>query len=164
MPNQLAPNRLVLYLDIDGVLHTHKEALDNTALNPGCMRRLNALIKILQVGMDLNVDVVLSSAWRHIHGRARTLDLLRQGGYEGPDFLDVTPSGRCRHDEILQHTMKYFTPLSHILILDDAVTIPPLKQRHVMTTMAAGLTPKKLRCALNMCAHLAPKDGNRVSI
>jgi hypothetical protein len=136
---------ITIFLDIDGVLRTYSEEHKDD-FKQGCIDRLNSLLSKLP-----NYAIVLSSAWRLIHGTPNTLAMLRGAGYNGKNFIGETPVLHSREVEIAAYMAAHGLKPHDVLILDDIPLKGMLATRQVVTAMAAGLTPKKLKKALALC-------------
>lgn len=146
-----APPLKVLFLDIDGVLNSHRscmalggipsglEPADLALFDPLALSLLQSLCEVAEL------SVVVSSSWRICHhwdaiGRALALPT-----------IDATPRlAGCRGDEIAAWLAASPTPVAQYAIVDDDSDMLPDQAAHfVRTEHAEGLSFANLR---SLCA------------
>lgn len=127
----------ILFLDIDGVLITHKSKNAHTA-DPNCVIALQKIID------QINPLIVVSSSWKNIHG-INPQEMLTRFGLSNFRFGGQTPTlheNTCRGDEIQQ----WFTNLlidnnkCSIVILDDQNDMVEFLPCLIQTSFKDGFT------------------------
>ena len=137
----------VLFLDIDGVLNSHRSCLAlggiPHGLDPASLKLIDPLaLALLQALCEVaELSVVVSSSWRVLHhwdAIGRALDL---------PTIDATPRlGGIRGEEIAQWLANPPAPVQAYAILDDdSDMLPDQMPRFVKTDYSEGLTFRNLR-------------------
>jgi hypothetical protein len=140
----------ILFLDVDGVLNSsdflraipkpepgtifvpsklgirHFDPAD--MIDPVRVERLNRIVR------GLDVDVVVSSSWRHAYELEQLEEFLKSRGYEG-SLYDVTPklSGHERHVEIKRWLSQLSGEPRFVVIDDDQDAGVGFGHRYVQT-------------------------------
>jgi HAD domain in Swiss Army Knife RNA repair proteins len=146
-----APLR-VLFLDIDGVLNSHRSCLAlggiPHSLTPDDLRLFDPLaLALLQSLCEVaELSVVVSSSWRILHNWdaiGRALDL---------PTIGATPRlGGVRGEEIAEWLLTSPTPVESYAILDDdSDMLSHQMPRFVKTEYSEGLTFRNLRALCRM--------------
>jgi hypothetical protein len=130
MVTDLTPIRLIVFLDIDGVLNSEQYIAEHTGgvgveivdgeldatahVDPARVARLNRLVAVT------GAEVVLSSSWRVLFGLEKTQSILAAKGF-AYRLSDATPRlpGMPRHVEIANHVAWLGGQVAFV-ILDDA--------------------------------------------
>lgn len=147
----------VIFLDIDGVLNSHRfflargkhrpengEPFWHHDVDPGAVATLNRVVQAS------GAELVLSSTWRLLWPLTEVSDLLRSRGLSRP-LLDKTPEWRTRRgnvvgvyghrgDEIQAWLNAQPEPPSGIAIVDDDADMAHLLPWLVQTDAVEGLT------------------------
>lgn len=164
----LGRRRVVVFLDIDGVLATDASYVlwdatgrskDEHPLDRTLVAALDAIL------VEAGADVILSTSWRYPHnfGYERTIRHLRDAGLTVPVIGHTPMPGECRYDmrkmssrlprgyEIFQVVEDLMLCPEDFIILDDdreAGRVPPSKpqfmSRWIKTKESTGLTKKHL--------------------
>jgi hypothetical protein len=154
--------RVVLFLDIDGVLNNWS-CLSNATKHAiewpgGHLDELN--IQVLnRVLTETGAEVVLSSTWRSLIKLDELTRHLRDKGYSGPDIMEKTPDCTTWHDgwkkrdvdeqlfyaqergfEIQEWLDTRGTDVTRFAIVDDGNDMAHLRPFLVRTSMDDGLT------------------------
>ena len=138
----------VIFLDLDGVLNSHRylyvtpkpwdgmeyEGNEHLQLDPVAIDRLNQIIEATQA------VVVVSSSWRHGHSRERLQEMLEARGFTG-EVIDVTPddSRLDRGDEIALWLADHPDVERYVVLDDDADDTVVMKKHLVKTSFHTGL-------------------------
>lgn len=138
-------SRPIIYLDIDGVLNSHRNrdsigpiVEDDTGQHAPRIDPRNAepLQWLLQ---ESGAAVVLSSAWRLHRDVDELAEWLHQNGLTGIEIVDQTgPEGPSRYSEIKDHVDE-LEPATPWVAIDDDPSVGRLRHR-VVTDEAFGLT------------------------
>ena len=153
---------VVGFLDIDGVLNSHKylqrlvgvipkrfDERDEMMLDPSKIALLNDLTK------RHDVKWVLSSSWRLAHSLERMRALLRARGFEG-ELIDRTPDIGVSTTGVIVvspergHEIQAWLnahPVKAFVILDDSSDMAHLAPHLVQTTYDEGLEPEHIERA-----------------
>lgn len=150
-----------LFLDIDGVLNNVKTRnlcpdSPHTGIDPALVSILNELI--MKASFEANIIIILSSTWRVMYGREKTLTYMRTQGYTGPDFLDETPdlvysqSIIYRGFEISQWMELYGDQydIESFVIIDDSSDMVHLMKRLVGINYVTGITGENVSQILDL--------------
>ena len=147
-----APPLRVLFLDIDGVLNSHRSCIalggiphdlapaDVAMLDPLALALLQSLCEVAEL------SVVVSSSWRICHhwdAIGRALDL---------PTIDATPRlGGIRGDEIAAWLAASPVPVAtYAIVDDDSDMLPEQVPRFVRTDYAEGLSFANLRALCDL--------------
>jgi len=137
-------SRPIIYLDIDGVLNSHRNrdsigpiVEDDTGQHAPRIDPRNAepLQWLLQ---ESGAAVVLSSAWRLHRDVDELAEWLHQNGLTGIEIVDQTEQGKSRFAEIKAHVVELAEGTPWVAI-DDDPSVGRLRHR-VVTDEAFGLT------------------------
>jgi HAD domain in Swiss Army Knife RNA repair proteins len=156
-----------LFLDIDGVLNSHKyfiatmeerkeKAWDldqddrwEAMLDPECVARLDRIVR------ETGAQVVISSTWRILNPYERVEAFLRTKGFTGKVIGATTTSYGLVHDrktergDQIAHWLAH-TPAESFIILDDDSDMAGVSHRHIKTTYDTGLTDEQADKAIAM--------------
>ena len=127
--------RLVIFLDIDGVLAPIRRWDRYGDLDPACIQVLNEIVA------RGGADVVVSSTWRHGKTVAELQAILESQGFTGC-VLDKTPTGAPgagRGEEIAAWLADH--AVAGYVIIDDHADMGDLHTHLVLTHPAHGLQP-----------------------
>lgn len=145
----------LLFLDMDGVVNSaawfEKMACDALSrrpidhmIDPACVARLNRLL-----GLS-GAEVVLSSAWRIVHGVVETNAALQVHGFTGR-IIGQTPKYLAdRGTEIQAWLTANGRDAESLVILDDSSDMAHLMPCLVRTSWSVGLTDADVDRALVM--------------
>lgn len=102
----------ILFLDVDGVLNSHKTG-GRYALKRACLKRLEKIVK------ETGCEIILSSSWRQDAYALKRLK--RVLAYRGIKIKDVTPIlyREVRGEEI-RHKLVEYEPTKYAILDDDA--------------------------------------------
>lgn len=139
----------LIFLDFDGVLNTFATwglYPSEKALDPDKIARVRALCH------SCDAEVVISSAWRHVHSLEELRHMLhRRGGLEEDLVIGVTPEWASRsHTDRGLEIQKWLRDNKReecpFVILDDlhSGVFKGLESNHVQTTLKSGFTDEKL--------------------
>ena len=160
--------RIVIFLDIDGVLNTkwwYTQMDRNTPRDKyGYVFDPNAVANLAKIINETGADIVVSSTWKFM-GLPQMLDMWEERGLPGK-ITDTTPntvSDEVLLDANLEHME--LTPIrgmevqewlntkgkkvSHYVILDDMDNMLPEQQNHfVQTNPEVGITEEDAKKAI----------------
>lgn len=144
-----APERLTVYLDIDGVITTpgYQARAGKDLLDPACAAIVARLVH------DLGARVVVSSTWRVADCRPTLVEAGLPEGCFHPDWRTAIPASSRdpatgamlaaekadRGGEIAEHAAR--NGIRRYLVLDDVDVGPAHAGHHVRPDPAVGLTP-----------------------
>ena len=161
------PVMKVLFLDIDGVLHTtsHDASLIRYGLlpydeqgpifSPKCVEQLTRIIR------ETSAGIVISSSWKDSAANPDTLSLIRriwEIRHMPGEILDVTPTlthqafkaqypriseTKWKGCEIDSWLKQNFQAGSYAIVDDLPIALPHQKPHFVRTSPSKGLTPRK---------------------
>lgn len=137
----------IIFLDVDGVLHSIRVARQEQLFNP---QKMALLRKIVQ---NTDASIVLSSAWRRTAPTLRmAYQMLNKHGIDSP--IDITPDfGICgkRSNEILTWVDKHqITNWVAIDDLDLGTGEPRLRGHFIKTNPLIGLTNELVEQAISL--------------
>ena len=143
-----APERLTVYLDIDGVITTpgYQARAGKDLLDPACVAIVAGLVR------DLGARVVVSSTWRVADCRPTLVEAGLPEGCFHPDWRTAIPEASRdpatgamlaaekadRGGEIAEHAAR--NGIRRYLVLDDVDVGPAHAGHHVRPDPAVGLT------------------------
>ena len=147
----------ILFLDIDGVLNSHRTAyaFDGFphSFGPECMAKFDhvAIGLVRKVCEETGASIVLSSSWRiihKVHACANGLNL--------PIFDSTPTGGQLRGDEIGMWLRDHPEVTHYAIVDDDTDMLDEQLPRFVHTNTQDGLTfahYEKLKSLLSGCAR-----------
>jgi len=139
--------RLVIFLDIDGVLAPIRRWDRYGDVDPSCVQVLNDIVA------QADAEVVVSSTWRHGKTVAELQAILEASGFAGR-VLDKTPTGSPgmdRGDEIAAWLAHH--AIDGYVIIDDHGNMGALRHRLVQTHPSQGLRPGDVPRAVAVLAR-----------
>ncbi|MGL5713584.1 MAG: HAD domain-containing protein [Paraclostridium sp.] len=175
VPKGRKGNKLTIFLDIDGVLNAYprksnadilKEYIGMTEyfehkygtdwMRPDCLISFRKALDILVDKHGLQIDLVLSSAWRTIY----TIDQLNKifehflGNHRLTDTTGQGPSGRTPYLRGLQirRYIKY-KRIPRYVILDDEISHIFQLDRTYLTDMETGFEEKDINTFVDLCLY-----------
>jgi len=136
------PTLDILVLDIDGVLNTREDLLQEVKITKTCMEQLERIVE------TTGCKIVISSSWRCL-GKKHIVRMFNQAlgrvGLAVRAIVGMTPSrlkdSDLRGDEI-QAWLDQNPNVGKIVILDDDVDMGHLMGHLVRTDPTIGLTPE----------------------
>ena len=145
--------RLVVFLDIDGVLAPITRWDRYGDLHPACIQVLNEIVA------SAGADVVVSSTWRYGKTAPELQKILEAQGFIGC-VLDKTPTGAPgagRGDEIAAWLEEH--AVCGYVIIDDHVDMGDLRTHLVLTHPAHGLQPADAPRAIALLRSHPPRQA-----
>lgn len=165
----------IIFLDIDGVLNSHKYWVENPDreksrlgdLDPSAIETLNRIVE------RTGAKIVLSSTWRKVWSVDEVSEMFKSRGYRFDNIIDKTPVldtiRGLEIDDFLKS--KGFDPvyydrekcrkrisdseIKNYIIIDDEPDMLYLQRKNVVvTSMAFGLTPEME----DVCVEILNKD------
>lgn len=146
-------NIKVIFLDVDGVLNSHRTIRRTTGgyifVGNKQMKRLKHIIN------KTGAKVVLSSDWRYDRDDPKYngdfLDLKKELLKYGIRFYGFTPELPSAHRGMeIDCWLKEHDEVSNFVILDDRADIEPNKDHWVQTTMSRGLGVEEAKSAIRI--------------
>jgi hypothetical protein len=141
----------ILFLDIDGVLNSitfrevHPELDGTDRLDPAAIAVLNAITDAVEV------EIVISSTWRHFFPLAELADILHQAGITGT-IVDHTPFVNMEVNSRSREIGSWLAlhPTKRFVIIDDDPGLGEWLEHLVHTDKRVGLQPAHLATALDV--------------
>lgn len=142
----------VIFLDIDGVLNSHRSWMAYNHLDLDEVEKINkheldpvAVGNLHRIITETGSRVVISSAWRITHSLEQFRDIFEYYGWEREWVIDVTPRDPERAHRgteiemwMMEH-VKDFQNFKYAIIDDDSDMLDYQKSRFVQTEYSDGL-------------------------
>lgn len=122
----------VLFLDIDNVLNTRPDCLDEDKVKP-----------VLEIIKKTGCKIVISSTWRFEKEKLlRLSEALKVDLYltAEPEFRGILWESKSRGEEIKEWLENQYKDYEKIVILDDMEDLRPMQEFHVKINGEIGLT------------------------
>jgi len=145
----------IIFLDVDGVLHSDDPSSPADLFLPSCMMELQKICR------TTGAQIVLSSSWRGTaHGRGAVNEQLAR--YNIQQFIDCTRiagNEYARHTDVTEWVER--NPTRAWVAIDD-YPMPQLGLHYVQTNPETGLNPHSSNRAIQMLnMHSNPGYGSR---
>lgn len=146
-------NNKIIFLDIDGVLNSHRSWIAYNRLPPDRSKdkyELDpvAVAMVKRVIVDTGAKVVISSSWRLSHDLAAFRNIFAEYGWEDNYIIDLTPRdvmNAHRGTEIemwMMQNVSSFESFKYAIIDDDNDMLEYQKRNHIHTEYSDGLSFK----------------------
>lgn len=147
----------IVFLDIDGVLCTHRSHMAFKGPKSAFMQHLDPVgVKLVEsLCEESGAEIVISSTWSEFHDMQSMLAILMNAGFSFPNFHNnwkTIKSHKYSHrgEEIAQWMKMHGKPDHYVIIDDDDRLLDSQKEFWVQTTMNDGLTYEGYKKALKI--------------
>jgi len=135
----------IVFLDVDGVLHSYFATVESQLFRRDCMQRLKKIVEAT------GCKIVLSSSWRATPERKATVNrhLQSYGIAAVMDSTRLRGNEYLRHEDIL-HWVKQNPRIGERWVAIDDLPMPQLSDHYVGTEPDQGLTEANVRHAIRV--------------
>lgn len=139
----------ILFLDFDGVINTFMQFSNEGRFSATACRHITELLAAVP-----NLQIVVSSAWRH-SGLNAMKKLLSRNGIDSDRVLDVTGTykegqGRGNRGYEIQQWLAAHPEVVNFVIIDDDSDMGELTNKMVKTNSFIGITTRDVHRAIEI--------------